>query len=151
MATHLIIPDVGLVNVLNAMVAGNFNSSATSLNLDLYTDNITPSPDDILSTFSGSVPSFMGYSAGVIDTSDWSSPSVDARTGTITTANYTFTLTEDLGDPVICYGYFIHIAGGSSDGDLVWAQRFISPLVFINNGDNYAFPAIFQINSKYLT
>jgi hypothetical protein len=148
MPQYLKIPDVALAAMLNCLINRSFlDYVGTGLQVDLYTANYTPAAGDTLSTYSGNVPSFAGYATETI--AGWNTPTVASSiASTTSTNNLTYTLSAGLGSPVICYGYFVWQTVAGLDG-LAWAQRFDSPLVFVNNGDNYSFPAYFEFLSEH--
>lgn len=149
MATFLKIPDVSLPLMLANLTASGFNGRTSNLDVRLYTSNITPSSTDDFTTYSGNEASFPGYSPGAVNAGSWSTPTVTASVAKTSTGNLTFTLTSTLGTAVIVYGYFINNNGFSGSDALVYAQRFDSPLVFINSGDTYSFPLEFEFQNSH--
>jgi hypothetical protein len=148
MPQYLKIPDVALAPMLNSLINRNFIDYAGSgLQVDLFTSNLTPAAGDTLSTYSGNKPTFSGYSTFTV--LGWNVPVVTASVAeTTSTTDATYTLTATLGTAVICYGYFVWQTVAGIDG-LAWAQRFDAPLVFINNGDSYHFPIVFDFLSQH--
>lgn len=148
MTQYLKIPDVALAAMLNSLINRNWlNYSGTGLQVDLYTANHTPAAGDTLSTYSGSKPTFSGYSTFTVP--GWNTPIVTSSVAeTTSTSDATYTLTATLGTAVIAYGYFVWQTVMGIDG-LAWAQRFDVPLVFINSGDSYHFPVVFDFQSLH--
>lgn len=105
----LIVPSVAEVLVLNSILG-------ETLNLKLYSNNITPSETDTAATFTEVIGG--GYIAKTL-VADWTITSGNPSYGTYPITQ-DFVFTGVTNTPGVVYGYFVI----GPDGVLRWAERF---------------------------
>lgn len=89
-------PDVGLIWMLQQLAANN-------LKLKVFTNNVTPSDNSILSDFTQAA--WSGYAAITLASGSWVSLGVASHVGTIVYPACVFANTS--GSPVTAYGWYI--------------------------------------------
>lgn len=106
--------------------------------LKLFTNNHTPADADVEGDYT-EMGATQGYGDITLDSGDWTitpgNPSLGAQ------AQKTFAFTA--GGPTTVYGYFVV---WSSDGQLAWAEKFSSPQVVENDGDQIKVTPKFTLN-----
>jgi hypothetical protein len=137
----LVVPNVGKINLL----AEFFPTSLFNLlEIRPYTSDVAPDAESVTSDFSFAIG--RGLDAIAIgDSAEWSAPAIvsgraQAQYGT---SAQQWTLTGS-GD-VTVYGYVVTIEGG---GDLIWAERFASPIEMVPGGTLQILPVL-TLDSEY--
>lgn len=89
-------PDEGLIKMLQLVVANN-------LKLHVFTNNITPSDNTVLSGVTEAA--WTGYAAITLSSGSWVSLGVSGHIGALAYPTVTFSNTS--GSPVTAYGWYI--------------------------------------------
>jgi len=120
----LVVPDVGELIILDALVAGD---TLAAFECRLYQNNYTPVQGSVIGSFT--VATFSGYAA------DWcafgSATTVSNKAKIVGTTDVEFTHNGG-GTSNTIYGYYVV---DTVSGEVVWAERFAASQAMANNGD----------------
>jgi hypothetical protein len=109
----LLVSDLGEARLLMYMLNGT--TPPSNVKIKLYTNNLTPTEDDVLGSYTESTGT--GYTFNVLTGTNWTIAST-AGTTTGAHAQCTFTYT---GAEASIYGYYV--VDNAATG-LLWAERF---------------------------
>jgi hypothetical protein len=125
----LVISQIGLIRLLaNGL---NYGAAAFPQRVGLYTNNIVPTVNDTLATYTEPVAAWYARQA----LSGWTFPAYAAPFSSSVSNPLTWTNTGAIGANVTIYGYFVV----DSAGALCWAERDpSSPIVILGGGGSYS-------------
>lgn len=120
----LVVPDVGELYILNAWISG---VAPSNLSVHLYQNNYTPVDASVLGSFTEAT--FSGYADQAVTLG--TAVEVGNKAKTTDISAHLFTHNGGATANTI-YGYYVK---DDTSGVLVWAERFGSSQIMINNGD----------------